>query len=158
MTGKERREKIEKIRKLPDELEETIRGLDDQQLNTPYGEGKWTVRQVVHHLADSHLNAFVRMKLIATENLPALKPYDQDEWAKLYDSTSLPVRSSVAILRGLHERWCALMDHMPEAGWGRKGMHPEHGELTVEGILNMYANHGKNHLDQIRNLKAARKW
>ena len=158
MTAQERKEKIDRIRLLPKEVEETIRGLSDGQLDTPYSEGKWTVRQVVHHLADSHMNAFVRMKLMVTEHMPTLKPYNQDEWAKLHDSSKLPVQSSLSILKGLHDRWCALLDHLPEEMWARKANHPEHGEVSMESMLNTYAGHGRHHVEQIRSLKKAKGW
>jgi len=103
LTAIERQEMISNIQQLPAQVESAIKGLDDQQLDTPYRDGGWTSRQVVHHLADSHLNAFIRMKLILTENHPTLKPYDQDAWANLAD-VKQPVHSSISILRGLHER------------------------------------------------------
>ncbi len=158
MTEIERHDRIENIRTLPDEIEAVVRGLNERQLDTPYGEGKWTVRQVVHHVADSHMNAYIRMKLIMTEDVPTLKPYDQDEWAKLHDAQKLPVETSLSLIRGLHERWCGLMQHLPEDAWRRKGRHPEHGDLSMEGILTIYAKHGKNHVQQIQNLRTARKW
>ncbi len=158
MTAAERQEKIEKIRDLPNVVEAAVKGLNDQQLDTPYREGGWTIRQVVHHLADSHMNAFVRMKLMVTENHPTLKPYDQDAWAGLPDSNRLPVQSSLAIIRGLHERWATLLAALPESAWVRAAHHPERGEVTMEGTLSTYAGHGANHVRQITGLRQAKGW
>ncbi len=158
MTTAERREKIEKIHSLPNAVEAAVKGLNDQQLDTPYREGGWTVRQVVHHIADSHMNAFVRMKLMVTENHPTLKPYDQDAWAGLPDSHGVPVQSSLAIIRGLHERWATLLAALPESAWARTAYHPERGEVTMEGTLSTYAGHGANHVGQIVGLRQAKRW
>ncbi len=105
MTITERNESIEKIKTLPAKLEAAVKGLSDNQLNTPYGEGKWTLRQVAHHIADANMNAYTRMKLVATEQKPILKPYDQNPWAEQADSLQCPVEASLVLLRGLHERW-----------------------------------------------------
>ena len=158
MTGEERGLKIAKIRALPSLLEEAVRGLDDAQLDTPYREGGWTVRQVVHHLADAHLNAFVRMKLILTEVKPAFKPYDQNAWAALPDVTEMPIGVSMEILRGLHDRWGKLLDRVPEKDWTKVGVHPERGEVTLEGQLNVYSGHGEKHVGHIMGLRRARGW
>ena len=154
----ERREKIERIRKLPGEIEAVVRGLNDQQLDTPYRVGGWTVRQVVHHVADSHMNAFIRMKLILTEDNPTIKPYSQDSWAAQPDTTKTPIHHSLGIIKGLHERWSVLLENVPESGWSRKGQHPERGEVTLESILGIYSGHGANHVGQIAGLRRARNW
>lgn len=158
MTAAERHEKIGMIRDLPDSVEAAVKGLDDKQLDTPYREGGWTIRQVVHHLADSHMNAVVRMKLMVTEDHPTLKPYNQDAWAGLADSSRLPVQSSLSILRGLHERWASLLASLPESAWARTALHPERGEVTMEGTLSTYASHGANHVRQITGLRKAKGW
>lgn len=157
MTSTERRTLIDDIRSLPDMLAGSIAGLSDEQLDTPYREGGWTVRQVVHHIADSHLNGYARMKLIVTEEHPTLKPYDQDEWAALQDSRLDPVLS-LDILRGLHERWRVLLEHIPEESWDRTAFHPEDGEVSLEGLLNVYAGHGQHHVRQIDALKQRLGW
>ncbi|MBI4552853.1 MAG: putative metal-dependent hydrolase [Candidatus Latescibacteria bacterium] len=157
ITPAERRDCIARIQQLPALVEEAVKGLHDDQLNTPYRQGGWTVRQVVHHLADSHLNAFVRMKLILTEDRPTLKPYDQDAWAKLPDA-AMPVASSVSILKGLHDRWTVVLEHVPESGWTRSAFHPEIGEVTLERMLVTYAGHGEHHVGQITGLRAAKGW
>jgi hypothetical protein len=156
--GRHRREKVQKIRSLPEELENAVRGLSEQQLDTPYREGGWTVRQVVHHLADSHLNAFVRMKLILTEEHPTLKPYDQDKWAGRHDASRIPVESSILLLRGLHQRWVELLNSVREAEWTRGGHHPEDGEVNLEDLLTIYARHCESHVRQIQELRTARGW
>jgi hypothetical protein len=113
---------------------------------------------VVHHLADSHLNAFIRMKLIVTEEKPTLKPYDQNAWAALSDTTQMPVGASLEILRGLHGRWCTLLESVPESAWSRLAFHPERGELTLESQVNTYAGHGDKHVEHIMSLRRARGW
>lgn len=158
MNAQERRQKIENIRALPVLLESAVKGLTGDQLDTPYRDGGWTVRQVVHHLADSHMNAFVRMKLTITEDHPTLKPYDQDAWAALPDTVGMPIGVSMEILRGLHERWCALLDAVPEADWHRAALHPEQGEITLESFLTTYAGHGEKHVEQIMGLRQKRRW
>jgi hypothetical protein len=158
LTTAERQEKIEMIRKLPATVESAVAGMNDVQLDTPYRSGGWTVRQVIHHLADSHLNAFVRMKLILTEESPTLKPYDQDEWAKLPDTMHMPIGHSIGILRGLHERWTVLLRSLPEEAWARIGIHPERGKISIENILITYSGHGAKHVEQIAGLRKSRKW
>jgi hypothetical protein len=154
----DRSTKIAKIRELPANLEKAVAGLSDQQLDTPYREGGWTLRQVVHHLADSHMNAFVRMKLILTEDNPTIKPYNQDAWATQADYLNVPLAASLGILRGLHERWARVMESVPEQAWQRTANHPERGPVTLEGMLTTYANHGEKHVEHIMGLRRDRKW
>lgn len=157
MTPEERRACIEEIRILPDLVRDAIEGLNDARLDTAYREGGWTVRQVVHHIADSHVNAYGRMKLVLTERHPTLKPYDQDAWAELADY-ALPVDSSIALLAGLHRRWAAFLEAVPDEGWGRTAYHPEDGEVTLEGLLRSYARHGRHHVGQIEELRRSSGW
>ena len=152
-----RQQMIRNIEALPARVEEAVRGLSDAQLDTPYREGGWTVRQVVHHLADSHMNALVRTKLILTEQRPTLKTYDQNAWSGLPDA-KLPVAPSLAILHGLHERWAALLKSLAETDWERTALHPEAGEMTPDKLISMYSRHGENHLSQIRSLREAKGW
>nr|MBN2278153.1 putative metal-dependent hydrolase [candidate division Zixibacteria bacterium] len=154
----ERNKMIEKIRTLPQVLARTVCDLDDEQLDTPYGDGKWTVRQVVHHLADAHLNAFARMKLILTEDNPVLKTYDQDRWTETIDARQINVQSSLLILTGLHLRWCELMESLSEKDWSRSASHPEIGEVTMIRLLEIYSGHGENHLSQIKKLREVKNW
>ena len=157
LSTKERTERIASIQNLPASLDNAIRQLNDAQLDTPYREGGWTVRQVVHHVADSHMNAYVRMKLMLTEEHPPLKGYVQEAWAELPDA-SLPIAHSTAILKGLHARWSHMLERVPEAAWSRTGLHSENGEMTLEGLLTIYSDHGENHVKQITDLRAAKGW
>ena len=157
VTAGERHDLIAKIQRLPAVVEAAVKDLNDAQLNTPYRQGGWTVRQVVHHLADSHLNGFVRMKLMLTEARPTLKPYDQDSWAKLPDTADFAIQSSLVILRGLHERWTVLLQNMSEASWSRSAFHLEVGEVTLDDLLVEYARHGEDHVAQITTLSGRQK-
>jgi DinB superfamily len=151
----QRRELIEEIRMLPERLRERVSGLTDAQLTTHFQAGEWTVAQNVHHLADSHMNSFIRIRLILTEERPMLKPYDQDRWADLADSGTAALEESLSILDGLHRRWVRLFESLNEAAWLRSGLHPENGEVTVEDMLRIYAAHGQGHIDQISRALAA---
>ena len=141
---------IQSIAGLPAQIEAALSGASETQLSQPYREGGWNARQVVHHLADSHMNAFIRCRLILTEDNPPLKPYDQDAWARLPDSCTGPLEPSLAILRGLHARWAAFFSALPDAAWTRQGLHPENGPMTLARILDSYAAHGQQHLEHIR--------
>jgi hypothetical protein len=154
-TPQERRARIDKIRRLPAQLEALVSPLTPSQLTTPYLAGEWTVAQNVHHLADSHINSYIRMRLMLTEDHPTLKPYDQEVWATLPDAGTPDLQSSLAILRGLHHRWVQLFESLQEDDWARAGLHPEVGEITVEDILRIYSDHCDAHLDQITRTLAA---
>lgn len=158
LTPAQRKELIDKMRQLPDQIEAAVRGLDDAKLDTPYGPGKWTPRQVVHHLADSHMNAFVRMKLVMCEDKPTLKPYNQDDWAKFEDASKLPVAPSLSIIRGLHQRLVHMLDHARESDFARPAHHPEHGEISLDTLVGIYGRHGEKHCGQINGLRAAKGW
>lgn len=147
-TSNEREALIAQIRDFPQQLEQKIATLSDAQLDQQCGEGEWTVRQVVHHLADAHFNGYIRMKLILTEHKPILKPYDQEAWALLGDM-GLSIQPSLSILRGLHERWSRLLEGLPESSWERRGVHLENGLVSLDDLLAVYVQHCKNHLDQI---------
>ena len=157
-TGQERRDMIAKIRQLPDQIESAVRGLNDQQLNTPYGPGKWTPRQVVHHVADSHMNAFIRMKLVLAEDKPTLKPYNQEHWAEFHDASAIPVASSLAIIRGVQDRMAIMLDQVKDSDWSRAAQHPERGQITLDDLLTLYSRHGEKHCGQITGLRAAQGW
>jgi hypothetical protein len=149
---------VEDIAATPARLREAVRGLTDQQLDTPYREGGWTVRQVVHHVADSHLNMYVRLRLALTEEVPTIKPYDENKWAGLHDAKTLPVEVSLQLLESLHHRWVALMRSMPEGDFSRTFRHPEHGEVRLDKITAMYAWHGKHHAAHITGLRDRMSW
>lgn len=140
---------IAEIRALPQQLKEAVRDIDDALLEKTYRENGWTIREIVHHLADSHMNAYIRIRLALTEQTPVIKPYDQDQWAKLPDSR-LPIAVSLQLLEGLHERWTYLLEHLTAEQRKLLFYHPESGLIAVEKSIGMYAWHGKHHLAHIR--------
>jgi hypothetical protein len=144
----ERQAKLQQIRELPATLEALTKNLTEAQLDAPRGEGEWTVRQVVHHLGDSHINSVIRLKLILTEEHPTLKPYNQETWATLSD-VALPLEATFSILRGLHQHWVTLFENLSDEDWRRTGFHPEIGDITPDDLLTIYARHGEEHLEQI---------
>jgi hypothetical protein len=152
-----RQEKIKAIRTLPSELSEAVNGLSKEQLDMPYREGGWSPRQIVHHIADSHMNAFVRMKLILTEDNPKLKTYDQDLWAKMNDYT-LGIAPSVAIVSGIQERMANLLENASEDDLLKTADHPDNGLMTLQNLLDLYAEHGRNHVQQIVGLRNKMGW
>lgn len=145
---------IDDIAALPGEVRTLVAGLADRQLDTPYRPGGWTVRQVVHHLADSHLNAYLRTKLALTEEVPTIKPYDQVAWAALPDTRAAPPEASLDLLQGLHTRWVAVLRTLDETTLQRKLHHPEDGMLTVSRLIQSYAWHGRHHRAHIANLRS----
>jgi uncharacterized damage-inducible protein DinB len=149
LTMTERQEKIDAIRHFPARLSAEVQKLTPDYLDAPCDEGVWTVRQVIHHIADSHLNAFIRTKLLLTEDHPTLKPYNQDAWAELIDASDGSIHASLAILQGVHERWTAVLSSLPEAAFSRTALHPEIGPITLDDILTIYARHGEEHLAQM---------
>lgn len=150
---------IDEVRILPVSLDFAIQNLDKDQLDTPYRSGGWTVHQLVHHIADSHINAFIRFKAGLTEINPVIRPYDQDAWALLSDSRLLPVNISVTLLHALHARWVCIMDNMPAAQWQRSVFHPERQvSLTLWQLLKSYAWHGRHHTAHILHLRERMKW
>lgn len=151
----ERKGLIDKIRRLPAQLEMLVGGLSYEQLHTHFLADEWTVAQNVHHLADSHMNSFIRLKLMLTEDHPTLRPYDQDAWALTADYAHTPTTESLTLLRGLHSRWTVLFERLTEEQWARTGLHPANGVLTVSDVLQTYAAHGEGHLDQITRTLAA---
>jgi hypothetical protein len=153
-TPAERQERIARIAALPDALAAIVAALSDAELDARTDANPWTVRQVTHHIADSHLNAFIRLKLMLTEDHPTIKPYDQEAWAQLADA-ALPVGTTLALLRGLHARWVRLFESLGPDDWARTAYHPENGEVTVEWLLDTYARHGQDHLDQIQRIRQA---
>lgn len=148
---------IEEVAELPEKIREAVENLSDEQLDTPYRPEGWTVRQTVHHIADSHLNAFTRFKLALTEDFPTIRPYFEDRWAKLEDS-SLPIESSMKIIEGVHSRWTALLGAMSEEDFQKRLNHPESGEWTLGKMLGLYAWHGKPHTAHITSLKQRNGW
>ncbi len=146
---------IHKFKVLPEQVAALVRGLTTAELTTPYLPGEWTVAQNVHHLVDSHVNSYIRCKLILTEEHPTLKPYNQDDWAALPDARAADVTASLALLRALHSRWVEFWQSLPDEAWPRTGFHPESGTVTLADQLTGYADHGEGHLDQIQRTLAA---
>ena len=149
ISEEQKRAWIEEIRTFPEQLKEAVTQLSEAELEKQYREGSWTIRQIVHHVADSHMNAYIRFKLAVTEEEPTIKPYDQDDWAKLPDSR-MPISVSLQLLEGLHARLACLLESLSEEQGRRIFHHPESGVVSVEKNIGMYAWHGKHHLAQIR--------
>jgi uncharacterized damage-inducible protein DinB len=148
---------IEEIASTPAKMRAAVTGLNDAQLDTPYREGGWTVRQVVHHVPDSHMNAFVRLKLALTEEKPTIKPYNEAAWAELADA-KMPVEISQALLDSVHARWDTLWRAMKPEHFSRVLVHPDHGERTVDWLVFLYAWHGKHHTAHITELRKQKGW
>jgi hypothetical protein len=146
------RKAIDDISALPAELHTSVITLSDEQLDMPYRPSGWTLRQTMHHLADSHMNAFIRMKLALTEENPTIKPYEEARWAELPDAAG-NVETSLNLLDGLHKRWVLLMDNLAPEQWKRTFNHPESGSTSLEMAAHLYAWHGNHHYMQIRNLR-----
>jgi hypothetical protein len=142
---------IDVIEQAPSRFRSLVRGLGDAQLDTPYRPGGWTIRQVVHHVPDSHLNAYVRMKLAVTEDTPAIKTYEEARWAELPEAKSGPVEMSLALLEALHCRWVAFLRALPEADFRKTFAHPELGSVAMESSIEMYAWHCRHHAAHIEN-------
>ncbi|HLV88005.1 MAG TPA: bacillithiol transferase BstA [Candidatus Sulfotelmatobacter sp.] len=149
---------IEDIASTPANLRAAVEGLSEAQLVTPYRPGGWTVRQVVHHVPDSHLNSYVRFKLALTEEEPTIKPYAEDRWAKLADTTSTPIEVSLSLLDSLHDRWVRLLRSLNAEQWMRTFRHPELGVMTLEKTLGVYSWHGQHHVAHITSLREREGW
>jgi uncharacterized damage-inducible protein DinB len=158
LTPAERDIAISQIEATPEGLRNAVAGLSHEQFDTQYRPGGWTVRQVVHHLPDSHLNSYVRMKLALTENEPTIKPYDEALWAKLRDSSDTPVEVSLTLLEALHHRWDVLMRSLQPEDFARRLRHPERGPMTLDDLVGLYAWHGRHHVAHITALRAREGW
>lgn len=158
--SEEQKEKwLADIRFLPEELERSILNLDEAQLDTPYREGGWTLRQVVHHVADSHMNAFIRFRLALTEDNPTIKPYNEKAWAELPDVDAVPVNVSLTLLHALHRRLYHTIKDLDDASWERTMVHPEHGRtMSLWFLLGLYAWHGRHHTAHITALRENKGW
>jgi hypothetical protein len=157
ITPDERTGAIATLAELPEQLRNAVDGLSFAQLSTPYRDGGWTLRQVVHHVADSHMNALVRIKLALTEDWPVVKPYDEAAWAKLHDMTA-PIEWSLELIEALHARWVMLLQSLNEQQWLRGYNHPEDGPVSVELAGLTYAWHSRHHVAQITHLRAKENW
>ena len=153
-----RAQHIEATATLPARMRQAVAGLKDAQLDTPYREGGWTVRQVVHHVPDSHLNAYIRVKLAVTEENPTIKAYDEAVWAQLKDSELTPIEISLTLLESLHARWVVLLRSLKPEDFQRKWVHPESGPHDVDWLVGLYAWHGKHHVAHITSLRERMGW
>lgn len=149
---------IQEIAATPEKLRAAVKGLNDSQLDTPYREGGWTVRQVIHHVADSHMNSYVRFRLALTETEPTIKPYEESAWAKLEDAAHAPIEVSLRLLEPLHERWVRLLRSIKPEEFSRTFRHPEHGARTIDWMLFLYEWHGKHHTAHITELRKQKGW
>lgn len=149
---------IDELAQAPAVLRQAVAGLDDDQLDTPYREGGWTVRQVVHHVADAHLNAYARARLTLTEERPALQPYNVNAWALLPDAATGPIEPSLALVEAVHARLVALLRSLAPADFARTFIHPQQGEQPLDRLVALYAWHGRHHAAQIRVLRDRMGW
>jgi hypothetical protein len=156
VTADDRRAWISEIESLPRRLRALVEALPESRLETPYRPGGWTARQVVHHLADSHMNALIRIRLALTEDAPLIKPYDEARWAELDDVRLVPAEVSLTLLDAMHARWAALLGALAPADWGRTYVHPEHERpFTIDTATAMYAWHGRHHLGHVQAVRDA---
>lgn len=149
---------IRDIEQAPAALRAAVQGLTPQQIETPYRDGGWTVRQVTHHVPESHMNAYIRFKLALTEDTPTIKPYMEDRWAKLGDVQSTPLEVSLALLDSLHNRWVRLLRSLEPQDWKRAFHHPELGIMPLEKNLALYSWHGRHHVAHITELRKKMGW
>jgi hypothetical protein len=158
LTPEERAAAAAIIAETPAMLRQAVAGLDDEQLDTRYRPGGWSVRQVVHHLPDSHVNAYVRVKLALTEDAPTIRTYEEARWAELPEATAAPVEASLAFLDGLHQRWALALRALTPDAWQRPLVHPESGRQTIEQLTALYAWHGRHHVAHITALRQRHGW
>lgn len=157
-SAEQRRKFIAEIEQMPSAIRAAVQGLSPKQLDTPYRDGGWNARQVVHHVPESHMNAYIRFKLALTEDEPTIKPYAEDRWAQLPDVQSTPPEVSLALLENLHARWVVLLRGLSEQDWKRTFRHPEMGVVPLEKSLALYAWHGKHHTAHITELRKRMQW
>ena len=158
LSDQQRDELIAAIAATPANMRAAVKGLNDQRLDTPYRDGGWTIRQVVHHVPDSHMNAYVRYKLALTEDEPTIKPYAEDRWAELSDSQATPIEVSLALLENLHVRWVTLLRSLKRDDWKKNFRHPELGVVSLEKNLALYAWHGRHHVAHVTELRKLKGW
>ncbi len=157
-TEEQRQKHLAEIEQAPANLRAAVKGLSDQQLDTPYRPQGWSFRQVTHHVPDSHLNAYIRFKLALTEDEPTIKPYAEDRWAQLADTQTTPVEVSLTLLDSLHDRWLRLLRSLKPEDWKRTFRHPELGAMNLEKTLALYAWHGRHHVAHITSLRERNGW
>jgi hypothetical protein len=155
-TAAQREGWIAEIAEAPSKLRAPVEGLTTVELDTPYRDGGWTVRQVIHHVPESHMNAYIRFKLALTEDEPTIKPYNEAAWARLGDIDATPVETSLVLLEALHERWTRLLRGLDEAAFARTFRHPELGPIRLDQNLALYAWHGRHHIGHVELVRLAR--
>lgn len=158
LSTEERAQHIDHIEALPERLRSVVSGLADAQLDTPYRTNGWTVRQVVHHLADSHMNAYIRFRLAVTEDAPRIKPYDEGRWAELDDARNAPIDVSLDLLTALHGRWGRFLRSLEDGEWRGSYEHPEGGPTPLTTAVALYAWHGRHHVAHITSLRERKGW
>jgi hypothetical protein len=158
LTDEQKNTCLNDIAQAPANLRAAVQGLSVAQLDTPYRPGGWTVRQVVHHVPDSHLNSYVRFKLALTEDEPTIKPYAEDRWAELADTKATPIEVSLTLLESLHDRWVRLLRSLSPEEWKRTFRHPDLGAMNLEKTLALYAWHGRHHVAHVTELRKRNSW
>jgi uncharacterized damage-inducible protein DinB len=157
-TPEQKQQYLTDIEQTPSRLRAALRGLSDQQLDTPYRDGGWTLRQVAHHVPDSHMNSYIRFKLALTEDEPTIKGYMEDRWAELPEANHAPVEVSLALLDSLHQRWMLMLRQLTDAEWKRTFRHSELGPMSLEKSLALYSWHGRHHVAHITSLREKMGW
>ena len=157
-TPDERRVAIDAIAQTPQRLRAAVHGLNDAQLDTPYRPDGWTVRQLVHHVADSHMNAYIRVRLALTEQSPTIKPYQEAAWAELVDARDMPITVSLTMLEALHDRLVHLLRAIPVDAFARPLVHPDNGPMTIDALLSVYSWHGRHHTAHVTALRERMRW
>ena len=158
LTAEQKKQYLNDIEQLPARFRAALQGLSEKQLDTPYRNGGWTVRQVTHHVPDSHMNAYVRFKLALTEDEPTIRPYMEDRWAELPEAKTAPVALSLALLDSLHQRWTLMLRNIADTGWKRNFRHPEMGLMSLEKTLALYSWHGRHHTAHVTALREKMGW
>jgi uncharacterized damage-inducible protein DinB len=158
LTEAQKAKYLDDVEQTPPRLRAAVSDLSDPQLDTPYRDGGWTVRQVVHHVPESHMNSYIRFKLALTEEAPTIRPYMEDRWAKLPDATTAPVELSLVLLEFLHKRWMLVLRAMKPEEWKRTFRHPEIGLMTLERALALYSWHGRHHVAHVTSLRGKMGW
>jgi len=157
-TPEQKQRYLTDIEQTPSRLRAALRGLSEQQLDTPYRDGGWTLRQVAHHVPDSHMNSYIRFKLALTEDEPTIKGYMEDRWAELPDANHAPIEVSLALLDSLHQRWMLMLRQLTDAEWKRTFRHSELGPMSLEKSLALYSWHGRHHVAHITSLREKMGW
>ena len=158
LNAEQKRQCLDDIEQTPVRFRAAVRGLSDAQLDIPYRDGGWTVRQLSHHVPESHMNAYIRFKLALTEDDPVIKPYMEDRWAELPDARQSPIEVSLALLDSLHQRWTTVLRNLSDADWKRTFRHPALGQMTLERTLALYSWHGRHHTAHVTNLREKMGW